>query len=136
MFGGYSPRASPRVRWSLGAGCQLPTETKPFDNNGHHIFFSGTYVSSVKLYNNYAIQYTQSLISQDTKRFLVGDIELLPDLSCSPFKCYCMFGATFVDSDWTTGCLRRESPTVIWSAWRQLHSILLLATSLSQGSLN
>jgi hypothetical protein len=41
-----------------------------------------------------------------------------------------MFEAAFEDPDWTMReCLRSESrDRLIWSAWRQLHSIFLRAT--------
>lgn len=123
MFGGYSPQASPRVRWSLGAGCQLPTETKKFDNDSHRIFFSGTYLLS-KLYNNHAIQYTQSLISEDTPIYpLLGyRVAARPLPQSLQVLLYVRGNICGLGLDHEE--MFRESRTVIWSAWRQLHSIL------------
>lgn len=46
--GSFEPRGFP-------SGCQLPTETKHFDNDSRHILLRHTSLLSVKLYNNYVI---------------------------------------------------------------------------------
>jgi hypothetical protein len=70
--GSLEPRGYPRL------GCQLPTESKQLDNDSHRVILRHTSFSC----NKYVIYVTI--------RLLVGDlssIQLLPHLSCGPFKC-------------------------------------------------